>query len=646
MSCLTQDISAVDGHGINEGTNPWSDLLFSKSSSSPLSSSSGNNSNSNVDHNNRNIVTPYTNPDHKNLLLNTNFDIIIIGAGPVGAALAHGLACSVPNTTSLSSSTSTSGNKRRKILLIEQSWSEPDRIVGELMQPGGYQALCRLGLADVFRGIGAVPAKGYYVEYKGRGVYIPYNINKKTNKRFRGVSFHHGRFLQSLRAACREHPDITCVEAKVVDLVREQNDDCEGGERGDFNGKGRILGVKIKPTGKSPTNTTTIVANADATGMVKPSPPLSSISGPDGKNEKDDDDDEEEEEEEEEDMIDQEKADNPTTAATNSDNSDQDEMILLAPLTCVCDGIFSKFRKIHTKQSPNLRSHFIGFVMKHESTIGTQQGNPLIMPQHGHVLLSGRAPVLMYQMSDTETRVLVDVPGTQLPKGQELRSYLEKIGETIPDESQSEHGVVSLRKAYIDALNSTKRIRAIGNSFFPPTRMRIPGAVFLGDALNQRHPLTGGGMTVGLWDAVQVCELLHPSKVPDLKDSKQILKAMAKLHWKRKPLTMVINILAMALYSLFAADSPVLESLREACFEYFLKGGKCVDEPSGLLSGLLPNPLVLLYHFFVVAFVAIQSELSQTTDVIDFFKRLKVAFDTLWAAVCIFLPLLWCELQP
>ena len=38
------------------------------------------------------------------------------------------------------------GRQGRSVLLLERDWSLPDRIVGELLQPGGVEALERLGL--------------------------------------------------------------------------------------------------------------------------------------------------------------------------------------------------------------------------------------------------------------------------------------------------------------------------------------------------------------------------------------------------------------------------------------------------------------------------------------------------------------------
>ena len=56
-------------------------------------------------------------------------DVVIIGAGIVGAALAHSL-----------------GNQGKRVVLIERDMTEPNRIVGELMQPGGVAHIKSLGL--------------------------------------------------------------------------------------------------------------------------------------------------------------------------------------------------------------------------------------------------------------------------------------------------------------------------------------------------------------------------------------------------------------------------------------------------------------------------------------------------------------------
>lgn len=42
------------------------------------------------------------------------------------------------------------GRDGRKVTVIERNLREPDRIVGELLQPGGYRALKELGLESEF----------------------------------------------------------------------------------------------------------------------------------------------------------------------------------------------------------------------------------------------------------------------------------------------------------------------------------------------------------------------------------------------------------------------------------------------------------------------------------------------------------------
>jgi squalene monooxygenase len=76
----------------------------------------------------------------------------------------------------------------------------------------------------------------------------------------------------------------------------------------------------------------------------------------------------------------------------------------------------------------------------------------------------------------------------------------------------------------------------------------------LGDALNMRHPLTGGGMTVALKDVVLLGALLSPTAVPRLDDTRAVLAQMRRFHWKRKQFCSSLNILAQALYVLYVAD--------------------------------------------------------------------------------------------
>lgn len=61
--------------------------------------------------------------------IDSEYDLIIVGAGVIGTAAAKAF-----------------GEDGRKVLLLERDLSVPDRIVGELLQPGGVNALRKLGM--------------------------------------------------------------------------------------------------------------------------------------------------------------------------------------------------------------------------------------------------------------------------------------------------------------------------------------------------------------------------------------------------------------------------------------------------------------------------------------------------------------------
>ena len=56
-------------------------------------------------------------------------DVAVVGSGVLGSAIAAVLA-----------------RDGRRVTVVERDLSEPDRIVGELLQPGGFKVLRKLGL--------------------------------------------------------------------------------------------------------------------------------------------------------------------------------------------------------------------------------------------------------------------------------------------------------------------------------------------------------------------------------------------------------------------------------------------------------------------------------------------------------------------
>jgi squalene monooxygenase len=160
-----------------------------------------------------------------------------------------------------------------------------------------------------------------------------------------------------------------------------------------------------------------------------------------------------------------------------------------------------------------------------------------------------------------------------------------------------------------------------------------------------RHPLTGGGMTVAFNDVLLLRELLSPDSVPNLEALPAVQKQIALFHWRRKASSSVINVLAMALYALFAADDSRLVTLQNGCFRYFQKGGMCVAEPVGLLAGLIRERWVLVYHFFAVALYSVLVKCMEGPWWrVPWVLGVEV-WCVLWKAVCVIGPYLLAEVR-
>ncbi|NXS35501.1 ERG1 monooxygenase, partial [Pomatostomus ruficeps] len=135
-------------------------------------------------------------------------EIIIVGSGVLGSSLATVLS-----------------RDGRKVTVIERDLKEPDRIVGELLQPGGFNALRDLGLEDTVEGIDSQIVNGYIIhdlESKSE-VEIPYPTSE-DGRVASGRSFHHGQFIMGLRRAAMAEPNAKFIEGTVLQLLEE--DDC------------------------------------------------------------------------------------------------------------------------------------------------------------------------------------------------------------------------------------------------------------------------------------------------------------------------------------------------------------------------------------------------------------------------------------
>lgn len=474
-------------------------------------------------------------------------DAVVVGAGVFGCAMAYALA-----------------QQGRSVILLERWMHEPDRIVGELLQPGGCAALRKLGLGHCLEGIDAVPCYGYHILFHGEEVNFPYPATnddgevvlaseKKPGEEYKkpeGRGFHHGRFIMQLRRSCLAHPNISVFETDVTATVT--------GEYGP-----EVLGVQSKTTDP-------------ATGEKKPD-------------------------------------------------------CFFGKLTIVADGYASKFRKQYLGVTPQVKSRFYALELI---------DCPVQPSGYGHVNIGKASPVLLYGIGSHETRALVDVPLEHPDAATEnggVRAYIRNVVlPTLPK---------AVVPSFEAALADGRIPKSMPNSWLPPSRQADnPGILVLGDAMNMRHPLTGGGMTVAFNDVVVLSGLLED--VADLGDVGAVRAVMKQFHWRRKSLSSIINVLAMALYSLFAADTPQLRALRIGCFTYFQRG--ITEEPTGLLGGLIHRPWVLFRHFFTVAFLAIYLHACDVMGggVLGVLKLPLALVDgllILWKACVVFLPILYRE---
>ena len=242
----------------------------------------------------------------------------------------------------------------------------------------------------------------------------------------------------------------------------------------------------------------------------------------------------------------------------------------------------------------------------------------------------------MYQIAPDELRILCAYRSLKPPSLKNDELYRFMMDEIIP-------AVPKMTRPALRAAAKLRKFRVMPNQYLPAVPQRTKGLIVIGDALNMRHPLTGGGMTVGLNDAVLLARLLHPLVVPDLDNHDQVLVQLNKFHRLRKNLDAVINTLSIALYALFAADRNALKILQRGCFRYFQRGGLCVLGPIGLLSGMLPFPMLLFNHFFSVAFYSIYRNFGDR-GIFGFPIALMEMIDGLVTAIVIFTPYLWREL--
>ena len=405
------------------------------------------------------------NEDQKN-----TYDICVIGAGIAGAPIASYL-----------------GKSGKKIAIIEFDWGLQERILGELLQPGGYMRLCDLGLGDCIQNIDAVPMVGYALYRKGEEFTIAYPVE---GKQITGFGLRNGHFMQNLRATLDQYDNITKISGRVLDFIEEN---------------GQIVGVKY------------------------------------------------------------------------IENDSKEEKVLNAHLTVACEGPHARLRGKLSKADKKVNGHFVGLKLKN---------CPLPYPGHGHLVVTDKTPFIIYPISSNEVRLLIDFPGEKPPRvGQKMKDLLMDYYLPLFPESTRESFKNAVEEGHFDMFPNH---RLVGEPF------KKSGVVLLGDSLNMRHPITGGGMSAVFSDVKKLGDQLLT--IADFGNITEVDNKVKEFYETRHDGTATINILADALYQVLSDDN-----LAEACFNYLKKGGEKAAGPISILAALNKDEDFLKKHFYAVA---------------------------------------------
>ena len=247
-----------------------------------------------------------------------------------------------------------------------------------------------------------------------------------------------------------------------------------------------------------------------------------------------------------------------------------------APLTITSDGFFSNFRESLSNNEKTVTSYFIGLILK---------DCEMPFPKHGHVFLSGPTPFICYPISSHEVRILIDFPGDELPRKQLLQAHLDaNVTPYIPE---------CMLNSYEQAIQEGG-FKVMPNHYMAAKPIIRKGAVMLGDALNMRHPLTGGGLTAVFSD-IQILST-HLLAMPDFNNTDLIHEKIEAYYRDRQHANANLNILANALYGVMSNDL-----LKTAVFKYLQCGGANAQESIAILAGLNRNHYSLIKQFFFLA---------------------------------------------
>jgi 2-polyprenyl-6-methoxyphenol hydroxylase-like FAD-dependent oxidoreductase len=142
-----------------------------------------------------------------------SFDVVVIGAGPVGCVTALAL-----------------GRNGARVLLLEANPDRPKRLAGEWLHPPGLQVLQRLGVGSIST-LGSDYANGQgFVVFPDDGT-EPIRLDYPENHV--GISCEHNTLVSALQEAAASHPSVNFIPFAQVNHIEEEKLSFENGKHGE-----------------------------------------------------------------------------------------------------------------------------------------------------------------------------------------------------------------------------------------------------------------------------------------------------------------------------------------------------------------------------------------------------------------------------
>jgi len=144
--------------------------------------------------------------------MTTNTDIVVVGAGPAGCAVARAYALA---------------GQQVILLEAEEQGKSRKRFAGEWLHPQGVDALKKLGFSAITAMQGRPQGRGFVV-YPGHGE-SPVKLDYVEGQR--GLAFHHGDLVDEMRQVVAQTEGVTFRQGVRVATVDDSGVTLESGER-------------------------------------------------------------------------------------------------------------------------------------------------------------------------------------------------------------------------------------------------------------------------------------------------------------------------------------------------------------------------------------------------------------------------------